>query len=151
MRKVMIVAVLVVVAAGLGVAAESPEQTAVMKTVNQFVGGFNKADSRATLATCGHQTSIIDEFPPHTWQACSAWLNDYNAWAKKNGVTQGLVTLGDPRHVDITGNRAYVVVPTSFMFMQNGTPMKEEGSTLTLVLQKSPAGWRITAWTWTMG
>ncbi len=122
-----------------------------MKTVNQFVDGFNKADSKMTLATCAHQTSIIDDFPPHTWQSCSTWMNDYTAWAKKNGVTDGAVTLGDPKHVDITGDRAYVVVPASFASKHNGKPMKEDGSMWTLVLQKSTAGWRITAWTWTMG
>lgn len=151
MQKVMIAVVLVIVAIGSAVAADNPEQAATMKTVNQLTDGFNKADSKATLAACAHQTSIVDDFPPHAWQTCSAWLNAYNAWAKKNGVTDGMVTLGDPKHVDITGNRAYVVVPATFTYKQNGKPMKEEGSMLTLVLQKSIAGWRITAWTWTMG
>lgn len=151
MQKVTIAVVLVMVAAGLAVAAENPVQAAAMKTVNQLVDGFNKADSKATLATCAHQTSIIDEFPPHAWQACSAWLKDYSVWAKKNGVTDGTVNLGDPKHVDITGDLAYVVVPATFTAKFNGKPMKEEGSMLTLVLQKSTAGWRIIAWTWTKG
>lgn len=30
-------------------------------------------------------------------------------------------------------------------------PVKEENSTLTLVLRKGGVGWKITAWTWTMG
>ena len=151
MRKMTAVLVLVVVTAGLAMAAENPEQAAVMKTVNQFTDGFNKADSKAMLAACAHQTSIIDEFPPHAWQSCTAWLNEFNVWAKKNGVTNGMVTLGDPKHVDVTGDRAYVVVSTTFTFAQNGKPMKEDGSTLTVVLQKGAAGWRITAWSWTMG
>lgn len=151
MLKVTIAVVLVMVAAELAVAAENPEQAATMKTVIQFADGFNKADGKAMLATCAHQTSIVDEFPPHAWQACAAWLNDYNAWAKKNGVTDGMVTLGDPKHVDITGNRAYVVVPVTFTSKHNGETTNEGGSMLTLVLQKSTAGWRISAWTWTMG
>ena len=151
MQKMTAVLVLVVVTAGLAIAAENPEQTAVMKTVNQFVDGFNKPDSKTTLAACAHQTSIIDDFPPHTWQSCSAWLNEFNVWAKKNGVTDGMVTLGDPRHVDVTGDRAYVVVPTTFSFKQKGEPSKETGSTLTVVLQKGAAGWRIISWAWTMG
>ena len=147
-----IAVVLVMVAMGSTVAlAENPEEEAAMKTVGQFVGGFNKADGKATLAACARQTSIIDEFPPHSWQTCSSWLSDYNAWGKKNGVTDGVVTLADPKHVDITGNFAYVIVPTTFTFKQNGKQMKEEGSTLTVVLQKGAAGWQITAWTWTMG
>jgi len=151
MQKVTIAFVLVVMAAGLAVAAENPDQAAAMKTVNQFVDGFNKADSKTALATCAHQTSIIDDFPPHTWQSCSTWLNDYNAWAKKNGVTDGVVTLGAAKHVDVTGDRAYVVVPASFAYKGNGKTMSQSGAMWTLVLQKGTAGWRITAWTWTMG
>jgi len=152
MQKVAIAVVMMMVLAGFAVAAENPEQAAAMKTVNQFVDGFNKADGKTMLATCAHQTSIIDDFPPHTWQTCSVWLNDYNAWARKNGVTDGVVTLGDPKHVDVTGDhRAYVVVPATFTYTSGGKSMKQSGSTWTLVLQKGTAGWRITAWTWSAG
>lgn len=151
MQKVTIAVVFVALLTGAAVAAENPEQAAVMKTVNQFVDGFNKADSNSMLATCGHPTSIIDGFPPHSWQSCSLWWNDYIAWAKKSGVTNGMVNLSDPKHVDITGDRAYVVVPASFAYQANGKPMKENGSMMTLVLQKNASGWRIIAWTWSAG
>ena len=52
MRKVTIVFVLAVLATGLAVAAENPEQSAVMKKVNQFVSGFNNSDNKGALATC---------------------------------------------------------------------------------------------------
>jgi len=81
--------------------------------------------------------------------ACSTWANDYDADAKKNGITDGIVTLGNPRHVDITGDRAYVVVPANFTYKQKGKPAKETGSMLTISLQKAAAGWRMTGWAWT--
>ena len=151
MQKFAIAVVFVMVLSGLTFAALNPDQTAVMKTVNQFVDGFNKADSATMAAACANPTSIIDDFPPHTWQSCSLWWNDYLVWAKKNGITDAVVTLGDPKHVDITGEQAYVVVPTSFAYKGNGKPMSQNGATLTLVLHRSGAGWRITAWTWTDG
>jgi len=151
MQKMTIAFMLVVVTAGLTFAADNPEQVAVMKTVNQFADGFNKDDSKVMLAACAHQTSIIDDFAPHTWQSCSAWLEAFHAFAKKEKVTEGMVTLGDPKHVDVTGDRAYVVVPTTFTYKHDGEPTKEAGSTLTVVLQKGAAGWRIISWTWTMG
>ena len=120
--------------------------------VHQFVDGFNKGDIKSALAACAEQTSIIDEFPPHEWHgagACSTWANDYDADAKKNGITDGIVTLGNPRHVDITGDRAYVVVPANFTYKQKGKPAKETGSMLTISLQKAAAGWRMTGWAWT--
>ena len=149
MRKIIVALAVAALAAG---PAAATEKTDVMMPVHQFVDGFNKGDIKAALAACADQTSIIDEFPPHEWHgpgACSTWANDFDADAKKNGITDGKVTLGNPRHVDITADRAYVVVPTTYTFKQKGKAAKETGSTLTLALQKVAAGWRITGWAWT--
>jgi ketosteroid isomerase-like protein len=133
-----------------GLAAAS-DQSDVMAKVNQFIEGFNKGDVKMALGACADQAFIIDEFPPHQWAglaACSAWATDYEADAKKNGVTDGVVTLGKPRHVDITGDLAYLVIPANYSFKQHGKAMKEVGSTLTVVLKKGSAGWLITSWAW---
>ena len=148
MRKLIVAVVLAVLATGLAVAGENPEQTAVMNTVQQFVSGFNHADSKSALAMCAPQTAIIDDFPPHNWATCSAWLNDYNAWTASHGVSNGTLTLGDAKHVDITGEQAYVVVGAIFSSLHEGKTMTEDGL-MTLVLEKGTAGWRIVAWTWT--
>jgi hypothetical protein len=75
-------------------------QADVMVTVHQFVDAFNQGDTKAAAATCAAQTSILDEFPPHEWHgagACLKWMNDYDADAKKNGISDGVVTLSTPR------------------------------------------------------
>jgi hypothetical protein len=59
-----------------------------------------------------------------------------------------MVTIGQPRHIDITADRAYVVVPANYTFKKKGKLVKETGSILTLALQRGEAGWRITAWAW---
>ena len=149
MQKIFITLTIAVLAAGPAVASE---ETDVMAPVHQFVDGFNKGDTKSALAACAEQTSIIDEFPPHEWHgagACSNWANDFDADAKKNGITDGIVTLSKPRHIDITAERAYVVVPANYTFKQNGKAMKETGSMFTFALQKSTAGWRIVGWAWT--
>jgi ketosteroid isomerase-like protein len=148
MNRILVVLAVTLLAAG---PAGATEKADVMASIHQFVDGFNKGDVKSALATCAEQTSIIDEFPPHEWHgagACSTWANDFDADAKKNGITDTVVTLGTPRHVDITGDRAYVVVPTNYTYKQKGKPMKEIGSTMTLSLQKVAAGWRITGWAW---
>ena len=148
MHKLSITLAMVLLTVGLAGAAE---QSDVLAPVHQFVDGFNKGDTPAALAACASETAIIDEFAPFAWGgagACSAWANAYEADAKKNGITEGFVTLGKPRHVDIAGDRAYVVVPANYSYKQNGKPMKEIGSTFTLTLHKDTAGWRITAWSW---
>jgi ketosteroid isomerase-like protein len=147
MQRTLVV-VAIVLASG---PTSASEKTDVMATVNQFIDGFNKDDVNTALAACASPAFIIDEFPPHAWQgqtACSDWANDFDANSKKENITNPVVTLGKPRHVDVTSDRAYVVVPASYNYKQNGKPMAETGSTFTVALQKGAAGWRITAWAW---
>src|SRR5580704_13108528 len=94
----------VAIAVAVCAAGQTPEstKTAVMATVHQFVDGFNKGDTKTAAAACADQTSIIDEFPPHEWHgagACAKWMSDYDANAKKDGITGGMVTLSEPWHV----------------------------------------------------
>jgi hypothetical protein len=126
-------------------------QTAVLASINRFVDGFNKGDIKSMVSVCADQTSILDEFPPHEWHgtgACAKWISDFDTDAKKNGITDGVVTLSNPSHVDINADRAYVVIPANYSFKLKGKPVTEVGSIITLTLQKSQAGWRITGWAW---
>ena len=129
-------------------AAAASDSSAVMATVNQFIDGFNKGDTKTALATCATPASIVDEFGRHEWQSCADWARAYAADDARQGITDGIVTLGKPWHVDVTGNVAYVVVPAAYAYKQHGKPMQETGSVWTLVLNKGASGWRITAWAW---
>jgi ketosteroid isomerase-like protein len=132
-------------------AAGASQEAAVVATVNKFVDSFNKGDAKAAVAMCAAETSIIDEFPPHEWHgagACERWLADFDADATKNGITDAIVTMGKLRHVDVTGDRAYVVSPVDYSYKQKGKPVKETGSTFTLVLQNVGGSWRLTGWAW---
>jgi ketosteroid isomerase-like protein len=135
--------------------AAASDKTDVMTVIQQWVDGFNKVDMKAMMGQCADHTSIIDDIPPHEWHgsgACTRWWNAYQADAKKNEITDGIVTLSTPRHIDVTGDRAYVVVPVeSFTYKAKGKPEKETGSVVTLVLRKGESGWRITAWAWAQG
>ena len=148
MRGILVALAVVVCAAGQ---TSESAKNAVMATVHQFVDGFNKGDTKTAAAACADQASIIDEFPPHEWHgagACAKWMSDYDANAKKDGITDGIVMLGEPWHVDVTADRAYVVIPVNYTFKTNGKPMKETASIITLALRKAPGGWRITGWAW---
>ncbi len=144
----MLVAIAVLLTAGPTVASE---KTDVLAAVHQFIDGFNKGDAKSALAACAAPAFIIDEFPPYAWQgptACSDWATDFDANSKKDKISDPVVALGKPKHVDVAGERAYVVLPANYNFKQAGKPMAEPGSTLTVALQKLPAGWRITGWAW---
>ena len=132
-------------------AAATADSAAVMATVNQFVDGFNKGDTKLGIGACASPASIIDEFGRHQWvgpAACADWARDYAADDARQGITGGIVTLGKPWHVDVNGAVAYVVVPATYAYRQRGKSVEESGSVWTLVLKKSAAGWRITAWAW---
>ena len=133
--------------------AQTPgsEQAAVLGSIHRFIDGFNKGDLKTIEAVCADQTSILDEFPPHEWHgpgACARWVGDYDVDAKKNGITDGIVTLRKPSHVDVTADRAYAVIPVNYTFKQQGKPVSEIGSVITLTLLKTQTGWRITGWAW---
>ena len=133
-----------------GKAAASPASD-VMAAINHAVVAFNKGDMKTWTAACASPAAVIDDFPPHSWQgstACADWASSYTAFSKKNGITDGIVTLSTPWHVAVTGAHAYVVCPATFTYKQNGKPMKESGSIFTLVLTKSTTGWLITSWAW---
>jgi ketosteroid isomerase-like protein len=143
---------LVLAACVLGISSPAlAQQDEVMSAVNHFVDGFNRGDMKVLLSSCAEETSIIDEFPPYEWHgagACKTWMNDYDANAKKNGITDGLVTLGKPSHVDVTGDRAYVVIPSTYTWKQKGVAMREDGSAFTFALHKEKTGWRFVGWSW---
>jgi len=155
MKKKMIGTVVAIVAAlQIPASAQLTPASAtadVMAVVRQFVDGFNKGDLKMLLAACAEEPSIIDDFPPHEWHgagACARWSSDYDADARKNGITDGFVSIGKPFHVDVTGDRAYIVGPADYVYKLKGKPVKEIGSVFTLTLQDGSAGWRITGWSW---
>ncbi len=144
------IALALVVALMAGTAAAS-DKTDVVATVHQFIDGFNKGDVKSALATCASPASIVDEFPPYAWQganACGDWAADFEANATKNGITDSVVTLQKPKHVDVAGDRAYVVVPANYDYKVKGKKTSQKGSVMAVALQKTPAGWRITGWSW---
>jgi len=150
-RKILIA--LALSALGTGVAAAS-DKTDVWAVVHQFEVGFNKGgDMKEALATCADETSIIDSVPPHEWHGaggCSKWLSDFNDFIKANKISDMVETIGKPRHIEITGDHAYVVAPVTSAYKMNGKPMKERGI-ITGALQKGPSGWRVTGWAYSAG
>jgi ketosteroid isomerase-like protein len=127
------------------------EQDDVMKAVHQWVDSLNKGDIKAAVAACAEETSIVDEFPPHEWHGpgvCSRWATELEAYNRKIGLTDGVVTLRKARRIDVGVDRAYVIVPADFHFKQNGKAGEELGALFTVALQKGQMGWRITGWAW---
>ncbi len=138
----------------LAAPAVADDKADAFATVKAFVDGFNKGDVKAALVTCASPSSVVDEFPPYVWQGptgCADWATDFDANAKKEGITPGDVTLSKPRHVFVSGDRAYVVAPASYAYQVKGKKVLQKGSTMTVGLQKQGGSWKITGWSWSTG
>ena len=131
--------------------AVASDKTDVLAAAHQYFDNLDNDHLEKSLAVCDSSVSIIDEFPPHAWYgptACADWWKALNAYNDKNGITDAEAKLGMPWSVDVNGDRAYVVVPGTYTYKQHGKSVIESHSVWTVVLKRTSAGWRITAWTW---
>jgi hypothetical protein len=150
MRRVLLAIAFVLVWVSPG----RPDTRDPMGAVRQYLDYFNKGDVKAMAATCAVPASILDGLAPHAWQgptACADWYRDVVAAGEREGATGYFVKLAKPRHVDVTGDRAYIVVPATMTFKVHGKQVTQTGSTFTVALRELEDGWRITAWAWAKG
>jgi len=150
MRTWIFVALLLCAPLFVAPAFAGDAETAAMAPVHQFIGDVNKGDMKAAAATFASDASIIDEFAPYHWQgndAFAQWGADFDTMAKVNGISDMVLTLEPPRHVHVTGDRGYAVVPALIVSRHNGKTARERG-TFTFALTNTAMGWRIAAWAW---
>jgi hypothetical protein len=136
-----------------GTAGAQPTEAELMAPIKKFMETFNKGDMAGAAAThaAGADLTIVDEVPPYLWRgadAFKAWSADLDSDAKKQGMTEPMVSVSAPTRVETSGDRAYVVVPAVFTFKLRGVAM-QEAAQMTFVLEKGPGGYLIHGWTWT--
>ncbi|WP_206306907.1 nuclear transport factor 2 family protein [Streptomyces sp. F001] len=125
-----------------------------MAAVVQYVDAFNHSDAKAMAATCADPMQILDGMAPHVWQGPTAgeeWWRDVLTEGEHVGASDYHITLDEPRHVDVTGDHAYVVVPATMTFALQGRQVTQTGSVFTVALRKVDTEWRLTAWAWAKG
>ena len=102
-----------------------------MAAVHQYVDAFNNSDEKAMAAACADPMQILDGMSPHVWQGPTAsedWYGDLLTEGEHVGASGYHITLGEPRHVDVTGDNAYVVVPATMTFNIQGKQVTQTGS-----------------------
>jgi hypothetical protein len=105
-------------------------------------------------ATCADPMQILDGMSPHVWQGPTAaedWWRDVLTGGEHLGASGYHITLGEPRHVDVTGDYAYVVAPATMTFDLGVKQVTQTGSLFTVALCRVGADWRLTAWAWAKG
>jgi ketosteroid isomerase-like protein len=125
-----------------------------LATVHQYIEAFNRGDAKGMAAAFAVPGSILDGMAPHVWHGPTAtedWYKDVLAEGEHAGASGYVVTLDEPRHVNITGDNAYIVLPASMTFKVRGTEITQTGAVLTVALRKLAEGWRIAAWAWAKG
>ena len=134
--------------------APLPDTTGPISAVRDYIAGFNSGDVESMAALCADPMSILDGMPPHVWHGPTAsqdWYRDVLVEGEHLGAADYFVELGEPRHVNVTGDSAYVVVPTTMTFKLRGTQITQTGATFIVALRKLQDGWRIAAWAWAKG
>jgi len=124
---------------------------AVEKVINGFVAAFNAGYMATATATHADDAHIVDELPPYFWgghDVVKRWAESYAADAAAKGITDPKVVIGAPTREIVTGDRAYVIVPSLYTFKQKGIALTETAQ-MTFVLAKTGGDWRILSWTWT--
>jgi len=131
--------------------SSTPSESDLTAPLQQLVDAANKGDSSLIQAAFASPASILDGFPPYAWQgpgAVADWWSEWEAHMKSNGITGARLTLGKAQQVEVSGDRAYLVVPAAIEFAHDGKLTKSTGS-LTAALKKVGPQWLIASWAWT--
>jgi ketosteroid isomerase-like protein len=123
---------------------------APIDTVRHYVEALNRNDGEAMAASFTAPASIA----PHLWLGPTPsqdWYRDVLADFEKHGVSELFVGLGEPRHNNVTGDSAYIVIPATMAFKVQGKTVNQGGAMFTVALRKVAQGWRIAAWAWAKG
>lgn len=147
MQRISLLVVLSLLAATPAHAGPAEDATAVVKNL---LDKFNAGDIDSFFA--GHQEGalIIDEFAPYVWggpNSAQRWAGDYATDAKNKGISGGRVDYAGPLQATSNGTSAYVVLPTTYRFTQNGKKLAGKGS-MTFVMARRGNDWKIASWTY---
>ncbi|OBH00159.1 hypothetical protein A5698_09175 [Mycobacterium sp. E136] len=122
--------------------------------VSRYVEAFNRGDIAGMESMFDSEGVILDGMAPHVWLGPSAtqtWYRDVLIEGEHQGASGYAVTLGEPRHHAVTGDRAYLAMPATMTISLKGTTVTQTGAFFTAALRRVGNDWRITAWSWTKG
>jgi len=124
-------------------AASAADAADVNGTIDRWVADMNAANWKSFFAACAPRVAVVDGFPPYAWLTCDDWIRDYRANNERTQATLGHLSSGKPAYTEMTGDRAYWIVPVTFSNTQQGKPVTYKGS-WTMTLQKTASGWLFT-------
>jgi hypothetical protein len=75
---------------------------------------------------------MIFGMPPHVWHGTTAaqhWFRDVLVEAQQHGVSGHVVTISERRHVSVTSDNAYAVIPSPMTFKVHGKQVRQPDAT----------------------
>ena len=119
---------------------------AILAAVDAAIAAINSgsvADAKAAFAEA--PAAITDDFPPFLWSGKTAvedYSRDLKAILSKYNITDWRFQRHQPRYLQATEDRAWLVVPASFPFLLGGKTQSVSADWI-FVLGKIEGKWRV--------
>ena len=126
---------------------------ALISEVRAFIDDVNLGNMPAALARLTRDVCIVEDIAPFRWtgpEAGSQWLAAMAANAERLGVTAIAMMPGEPRRVEVDGDRGYCIIPGRVTLQGPEVALAEEGL-ITFAMRLEGGRWKIAALTWTGG
>ena len=130
-------------------AGAGPAEDATL-AVTTILDKFNGGDVDAFIGAHREGAIIVDEFAPYVWGgpgSAQRWVGDYSKDAEARGISGGRIDYGKATQAGSDGSSAYIVLPTTYRFVQKGAKMAGAGS-MTFIMTRAGKDWKISSWTY---
>jgi hypothetical protein len=132
-------------------APTAAERAALLAPVTALAAAINQATPDTPSGVFTPDALVIDDFPPYRWNGqgptgADAWYHGLVGTDAASHAafvaSKAVVTPGKPRFGRITGDAAYVVLPTRFDYLEDGKQIHQTGEWL-FTEQRAGGSWLI--------
>lgn len=126
-------------------------QVDIAAAVGRFVDAVNDGRFDQAATAFAPDATIVDDLPPYRWigrDAASHWFLAMGDNAAQSHITSIFMEVGKPSRTDVSGDRAYVVVPGVLHVRTADRDLRARG-TISYTLQRSGRRWLIDSLVWT--
>jgi hypothetical protein len=127
------------------VSTELPALVAAAERVARFMETLDDADREGAFA---RDVVIVENFPPHVFsgpEAVRRWADGFRAHVR--GATGLRHAFGAPIDASVSGDRAYLSIPTTWTFEAGGERFTETGG-WAFVMVRRGGTWLVGAYGW---
>jgi ketosteroid isomerase-like protein len=137
--------------AGAALAQPGDGAAGVMATITRMTDAVNRGAMPTAFAAFTASPWITEDGPPYVWRgpgAPKAWIESMGANAQANGISGVDMKLSPASRIEVTGDRAYALVPGRLTYtLKDGNSAHADGL-LTFTLQRTGPDWRIETLIW---